>query len=105
MAKITSLKELRATKRELKQEMAIYDQNAKNGFFVNTLNKFVKNSSTKSLQTPIGTGVNTALNLISKQAQSKFNLGKTGKTVLSVAILIATPIIVKKVQEFIDDKF
>lgn len=104
--KINSLKELRQAKRELKWEMARADREAKDGFLYKTVNNlFTKIESNSQIQTtPVGNGVNSTLNFLSHQAQNRFNIGKTGKTILSIAVIIAAPIIAKKVQEFIDDK-
>ena len=106
MSNISNLQELRAAKNELRKKIAQSDLSAKNNFLVNTVDKLVNHASTTSnmIQTPVGSGVSTALHFVSNQAQNRFHLGKTGKTVLSIAILIATPIIVKKVQGLIDEK-
>ncbi len=103
---INTLEQLRAAKLELKQRMKSADQDAKEGFLYKTVNqlfnKVEDNSAT--FQSPVGSGVNSALNFISNQAQSRFNMGKTTKTLLSLAVVVAAPIIAKKVQDLIDKK-
>ena len=106
MSNISNLQELRSAKKELRKKLAQSDLNATNGFLMNTVDKFINSASktSKMVQTPVGSGVSSALHFVSKQAQNRLNLGKTGKTILSIAILVATPIVVKKVQELIDEK-
>lgn len=103
---INSLADLRQAKRELKLKMAKADREAQDGFLYKTVNKlFSKVEDDSHIQnTPVGNGVHSALNFLSNQADNRFNLGKTGKTVLSIAIAVAAPIIAKKVQELIDKK-
>jgi len=104
---IKTLAELRAAKRALKVKMARADEEAKEGFLYSTINKLFAKVEDNSLvqNTAIGSGVNTALNFLSNQAHSRFKMGATSKSILSIAIVIAAPIIAKKVQDFIDDKF
>ncbi|MFA7447434.1 MAG: hypothetical protein WCY77_03270 [Weeksellaceae bacterium] len=103
---IDSLADLRAAKKELKFRMAMEEQEAKQGFLYSTVNKlFHKMEDTSIVQnSTIGSGVHNTLNFLSEKAESKFQLNKTTKTILSVAIMLAVPIITKKIQEFIDDK-
>ena len=104
---INNLSDLRKAKAELKLKMAEADAEAKDGFLYKTVNSlFNKIEDSSNVQiTPVGNGVSSALNFISDQAQNRFNIGKTGKTLLSIAVVVAAPIIAKKVQEFIDEKF
>ena len=60
------------------------------------------NAATQS--TPVGNGVHSALNFISNQAQNRLNLGSTAKSIISIGIVIAAPIIAKKIQELIDKR-
>ena len=103
---INNLNDLRRAKRELKLKMARADEEAKDGFVYKTVNSlFNKIEDSSDVQmTPIGSGVNSALSFLSGQVQNRFNMGKTAKTILSIAVVVAAPIIAKKVQEFIDNK-
>lgn len=104
---INTLAQLREAKKELKQQMAAADQNAQDNFLFSSLNKlFSKVEKSNEIQTsPVGSGVSGALNFLSNQAENRLNMGKTGKTILSIAVAVVTPIIAKKVQEYIQDKF
>lgn len=104
---INTLADLRQAKQELKQKMARADKEAQDGFLYKTFNNLFKKVEDNSIvqNTPVGNGVHSALNFISNQAQNHFNMGKTTKTIFSLALMVATPIIAKKVQEFIDEKF
>ena len=104
---INTLAQLREAKHELKLRMKNADEEAKDGFIYKTVNKLFNKveDNASSFQTPVGSGVNTALNFISNQAQSRFNMGNTAKTVLSIAVVVAAPIIAKKIQDMINDKF
>lgn len=106
MKHINNLQELRAAKRELKLKMARQDKEAQEGFLYSTVNKLFSkvenNASTQS--TPVGSGVHTALNFLSNQAQNRFQLGPTAKSIISIGIVIAAPIIAKKLQELIDKR-
>ncbi len=103
---INTLAQLREAKQELKLRMKNADEEAKDGFIYKTVNKLFNKveDNTTTFQTPVGSGVNTALNFISNQAQSRLNMGNTAKSILSIAIVVAAPIIAKKVQELIDKK-
>lgn len=103
---IKTLADLRQAKRELKLEMKLADERAKQGFLYSSVNKLFNEveSNSKTLQSPVGDGVNTALGFLSDQAQSRFNLSKTTKSLISVGIVLAAPIIAKKIQDFIDDR-
>lgn len=103
---INTLADLRQAKKELKLKMARADKEAQDGFLYKTVNQLFNKveDNSKVQNTPVGNGVSSALNFLSNQAQNHFNLGKTAKTVFSIAIVVAAPIIAKKVQEFIDDK-
>lgn len=104
---INTLAQLREAKKVLKYRMKSADEEAKDGFIYKTVNKLfskVEDNST-TFQTPVGSGVNTALNFISNQAQNRFKMGKTAQTILSIAVVVAAPIIAKKIQDMIDDKF
>lgn len=107
MKNINNLQDLRNAKKALKNKMALADQEAKDGFLYSTFNKlFTKVEDNSALQnSPIGNSVNSALNFLSGHAESRFKMGTTGKTVLSIAVAIAAPIIAKKVQEYLEDKF
>ena len=103
---INNLADLRAAKKELKLKMAMEEQEAKQGFLYSTVNKlFSKIEDTSLVQnSTVGSGVHNTLSFLSDKAESKFQLNKTTKTILSIAIAIAVPILTKKIQEFIDDK-
>jgi len=103
---INNLADLRQAKKELKLKMARADEEAKNGFLYSTINKlFSKVEDNSAVQnTTLGAGVSSALNFLSDKAQSRFNMSKTAKTVFSIAVVVAAPIIAKKVQELIDKK-
>lgn len=106
MKHINNLEQLRAAKRELKLRMAREDREAQEGFLYSTVNKLfskVENNATTQ-STPVGNGVHSALNFLSNQAQSRFNMGSTAKSILSIGIVIAAPIIARKIQELIDKK-
>lgn len=104
---INTLADLRQAKKELKHKMALADKEAQEGFLYSTVNKLFNKIEDNSLvqNTPIGSGVNSALNFLSNQAGNRFNIGKTGKTILSIAAVVAAPIIAKKIQEFLDERF
>ena len=106
MKHINNLQQLRAAKKELKLKMAREDKEAQEGFLYSTVNKlFSKVENNASAQsTPIGSGVHTALNFLSNQAQNRFQLGSTAKSIISIGIVIAAPIIAKKLQELIDKR-
>jgi|SRR5690606_32174619 len=103
---INSLADLRQAKRELKLKMARADRDAQDNFLLSSVNKlFSKVEKSSEVQSsPVGSGVSNALNFLSNQAENRLNLGKTGKTVLSIAIAVAAPMIAKKVQEMIDKR-
>ena len=104
---ITSLAELRAEKMRIKRKIRQDDEKAKEGFLYNLFHKLTSKveDNTISQQTPIGSGVQGALNFLSTQAQDKFRLGNTGKAIISVAAVILAPIIAKKIQGIIDKRF
>lgn len=106
MKHINNLQDLRAAKRELKVKMAREERDAQDGFLYSSLNKlFSKVENNASSQSgPVGNSVHSALNFISNQTQSRFNLGTTAKSLISIGIAIAAPIIAKKVQELIDKR-
>jgi len=103
---INNLADLRQAKKELKLKMARADEEAKNGFLYSTINKLFSKVEDNSVvqNTALGAGVSSALNFLSDQAQNRFNMGRTAKTVLSIAVIVAAPVIAKKVQELIDKK-
>lgn len=103
---INNLEQLRAAKRELKLKMAREDREAQEGFLYSTVNKLfskVENNAS-SQSTLVGNGVHSALNFLSNQAQNRLNLGSTAKSIISIGIVIAAPIIAKKIQELIDKR-
>jgi len=103
---IDNLADLRQAKRELKMKMALADQRAKEGFLYSTVNKLFgsidRNSAVQN--SVMGENVNSSLNFLSNQATKKFNLGKTAQSLISIAILVAAPIIAKKIQDFTDNQ-
>ncbi len=103
---ITTLAELRLAKKVLKDKMVLADKRTREGFLYSTFNQFIDSMENSSIleNSPVSSGVNTALNFISGQAGSRLHMGKIGKSVLSVAVAIAAPIIARKVQEFIDKR-
>lgn len=103
---IDSLEDLRKAKRELKMKMKLADQKAKNGFLYSTVNKLFNSVETNnSIQnSTIGSNVNSSLNFLSDKAARKFKLSKSAQNLISTAILIAAPIIAKKIQDYIDQK-
>lgn len=103
---INTLADLRQAKQELKQKMARADREAQDGFLYKTLNNLFKKVEDNSIvqNTPVGNGVHSALNFLSHQVQNRFHMGKTTKTIFSVALMVAAPIIAKKLQEYIDEK-
>jgi hypothetical protein len=104
---IRTLAELRAEKMKIKRKIRDDDEKAKNGFLYNIFEKLTSKveDSTIVQQTPIGSGVYGALNFLSTKAQDKFRLGNTGKAVISIAAVVLAPVIAKKIQHFIEDKF
>lgn len=98
--------DLRQAKRELRMKMTLADQRAKEGFLYSTVNKLLgsidKNSAVQN--SVMGENVNSSLNFLSNQAVKKFNLGKTAQSLISIAILVAAPIIAKKIQDFTDNQ-
>lgn len=103
---INNLADLRLAKKQLKAKMSNADRDAQEGFLYKTFNGLVNKveDSSSVLGTPIGNGVNTALSFISGQATQRFKMGTTGKTILSLAVIVAAPIIAKKIQELIDER-
>jgi len=103
---INTLAELREAKRQLKLKMAQADKSAREGFLYKTVNSIVGKieDNSSAISSPIGGGVNTALSFISGQASQRLKMGNAGKAVLSIAVMVAAPIIAKKIQEFLDEK-
>lgn len=103
---INTLAELRQAKKALKEKMEVADLEVQDNFLYNTATKLFSSIENNSFinDSPIGSGVNNVLNFITTQAGTRLNFGKAGKTILSVAVIVAAPIIAKKVQEFIDDR-
>lgn len=101
---INTLADLRLAKKQLKEKMSNADNEAKEGFLYKTFNNLVSKVEDNSsiIGTPVGNGVNTALSFISGQASQRLKMSPTAKTILSIAVIVATPIIAKKVQELID---
>lgn len=106
MKNIKNLEDLRKAKKELKSQIAKNDANTKKSFLYNSVNKLFSTveTKTKTNHSLVGSGVNGTLHYLSKKASHKMHLGKTGQTILSLAIIVATPIIAKKIQHFIDKK-
>lgn len=104
MKNIKNLEDLRKAKQELKTQIAKNDANTKKNFLYNSVNKLFSTVETKTNHSLVGSGVNGTLHYLSKKASHKMHLGKTGQTILSLAIIVATPIIAKKIQHFIDKK-
>lgn len=104
---INTLADLRLAKKQLKNKMSNADKNTQEGFLYKTFNNLVNKVEDNSniISSPIGNGVNTALSFISGQATQRFKMGTTGKTILSLAVIVAAPIIAKKIQEYVDEKF
>lgn len=104
---INTLADLRQAKKELKERMRSADQEAQEGFLYSTVNKLFSGIENNSYvhRSPIGSGVNNVLNFLSTQAQNRFQLSNTAKSLISIGIVIAAPLIAKKVQGFIDRKF
>lgn len=105
--RITNLAELRQAKKDLKIKMELADKKAKDGLIFSAVNKLFNSVEDQGLiqNSTIGSGVHSALNFLSGRAENQFNLGKTGKLLLSTAIIVGAPIIAKKLQEFVDHKF
>lgn len=103
---INTLADLRLAKKQLKNKMSNADKNTQEGFLYKTFNNLVNKVEDNStmIASPIGNGVNTALSFISGQATQRFKMGATGKTILSLAVIVAAPIIAKKIQELIDER-
>lgn len=103
---ITTLAELRLAKKVLNDKMVLADKRTREGFLYSTFNQFIDSMENSSIleNLPVSSGVNTALNFISGQAGSRLHMGKIGKSILSIAVVIAAPIIAQKVQEFIDKR-
>lgn len=103
--KISNLAELRQAKRELKIKMALADKRAKEGFIYSSVNKLFgsieKNSELR--KSKLGNNVHNSLNFLSEKADDKFNLSSTTKKLISTIIVVAAPIIAKKIQDYIDD--
>lgn len=103
--KIRSLEELRQAKRELKIKMALADKRAKEGFIYSSVNKFLgsieRNSEIR--KTKLNNNISNSLNFISDKADDKFNFGDTTKKLISAFIIVAAPIISKKIQDYLDD--
>lgn len=103
---IDNLADLRQAKRELKMKMTVADQRAKEGFLYSIVNKLFGSidRSSEVQNSVMGENVNSSLNFLSNQATKKFNLGKTAQSLISIAILVAAPIIAKKIQDFTDNQ-
>jgi len=102
---IETLAELRQAKKELKLKMALADKKAKESFLYSTVNKLVNTIENKSIvqKTSLGGNVHSSLNFLSDKAAEKFRLGKTSKNILSLTIMIAAPIIAKKIQDYLEE--
>lgn len=103
---INTLADLRLAKKQLRLKMSNSDKETKEGFLYKTFNNLVSKVEDNSsmIGTPVGNGVNTALSFISGQASQRLKMGTTGKTILSIAVIVAAPIIAKKIQELIDER-
>ncbi|MDD3771498.1 MAG: hypothetical protein PHC38_02440 [Weeksellaceae bacterium] len=103
---IKTLADLRKAKEELRIEMNLADKKLKNGFIYSSVNKFAENVESNATQfdSPLGNGVHATLGFISNKAGEQFKLKKSTRKFLQLAVLIATPIITKKIQELIDKK-
>lgn len=104
---INSLADLKAAKKELKFKMAVHDQRTKEGLIYSSVNKLfdqIENTATTQ-QSFLGSNVNSTLSFLTEKAGDKFHLSKTTKSILSLAAMIAVPIITRKLQNYIDDKF
>lgn len=104
---IKNLADLRKAKRELKFKIDRIENQSSNSFLENSTKTLINSieSSLLTNKSPIGTQVHSTLNFLSNSAQKKFNIGNTGKKIISIAILITAPIIAKKIQNYIEDKF
>lgn len=102
---IKTLAELREAKRELRMKIALADRNSRQSFLFSSASKLFNRieDSSSIQQSGLGQNVYSALNLVSEKANEKFQLGKTAKTLISIAILVSAPIIAKKIQDIIDD--
>lgn len=105
--KIKSLADLRRAKRDLKFQIDIANHKAKSGFVASSALKLFNSVESNAAinNSIVGTRVNSTLGFLSNAAEKRFNLSETGKTILSLAIVIAAPIIAKKIQDYIDDEF
>lgn len=103
---IKNLADLRKAKKELKIKIDQVENQTNNSFLASSAKSLVS-SIEESLfisKSPIGTQVNSALNFLSGAAQDKLKINNTGKKLISIAILVAAPIIAKKIQDYIEDK-
>lgn len=104
---IKNLDDLRKVKQELRIEMNLADQRLKNGFIYSSINKFASKieSDASQFDTPLGSSIHSTLGFISNKVNEQFQLNKSTQKFIQLAVFIATPIITKKVQDFIDKKF
>lgn len=104
---IKNLADLRRAKRELKLKIDKVENQTGNSFWANTAKTFTNSIENSFLinTSPVGSQVNSTLNFLSNSAQKAFKINDTGKRLISIAILVTAPIIAKKIQDYIDDKF
>lgn len=104
---IKNLQDLRQAKRELKHKMELQNREIKNNFLFSSAERLASRLEHIPVppQTPVGKGVSQAMGFINDQIDDRLQPSKTVKGIISIALVIAAPIVAKKVQEFIDDHF
>lgn len=104
---IKNLADLRRAKRELKLKIDKVENQTGNSFWANAAKTFTNSIENSFLinTSPVGSQVNSTLNFLSNSAQKVFKINDTGKRLISIAILVTAPIIAKKIQDYIDEKF
>lgn len=109
---IKNLDDLRRAKNELKMKMKGSTTRTKSSFLGSVVSGiFQKNDSIQSNALIPSTGnrtiednVASTLNFFSTRANNRFRLGDTAQTILSLAVVIATPIIAEKIKDYINRK-
>ena len=98
---ITNLEELRLAKKRLKSEIVVLEKSYDNSF---TSKAFNLVSSFKYNENFASSKIEDSLNWLGNKASQRFPMNGVTKIVVSSLIMLATPIITSKIQEFIKNK-
>lgn len=102
---INNLKDLRAAKVQLKNQMSQADKEAENSFIYSLLNKIFSNKkkSTELHNAAMDSGTSGAIGFLASQ-NKKFDYSKIGKLIFSVGMTIIAPILARKLGSYLGKK-